>query len=1137
VLPSFNDDTFILNSDIFDRTVTQNAGVVTTLNLHVNNTTQIGTNTVMLPAGTGLNTFLEEIGTTGKGAFVNSGGFNNLSSGTLNNGGLMMGVGVNGRGTYTLTNDGAITVGAGTQGGSRSVIGDLGFATFIQDSGTARFNSSLTLGDEVGGVGSYLLSGSAQLNCGTNSILTVGNAGAGSMIQSGGNAEITKLHLGEQVGGRGLYVMTGGNLNIRTPPQFDSADFDIGANGAGTFNQSGGNVFYTSPRIGSAGVNIGSSAGSAGTYLLSGSAQLTTTVIDTRIGGEGNGFFIQNGASHTAETIAVGGGSGFGRYTLDGNGSINVNTALSISNGSMTQNSGTVTIGNNNALFGTITFGQFSCTGLYQLNGGTINANALELIVSFPGIGSGTGTFQQTGGLNKVNGVMIIGDINGFLPGATGTYLLSGGRLDVTPAVVTLANGGGDNSLNGLQLDTGGTIVGGATDGVFSGKMTQQGGTIAGTFRNEGQIVSKGGSVTGSLDNRNRLTMSNGTMTVGTVAISNESAALIDGAGTISGAVNNAGRIEPSGGALAISSINNATPASIKVSAGTSLRAGFIDNFNLIRLEGGNVTGTTGQINNNANSANGGGLISGGGTIEPQVNMIGGTVRADLPGVPLVLKSIGTQDPSSQFIVAPNSTLNLQPSFTNQVPVFLQGGGARLLGGTITNTSTIRGAGQISNRVLNNGTIRAEGGELILSAVNNTNAAGALLQASTGNAISFTSGLASNQGQIQLSGGELDNNDAAMTNGGSIVGRGTVRAGAISNTGNMFLSGGVSDVFAPVTNIGQVTVTGNGAATFYDTFANTAPGSFNVTLGSSAVFFGSFTGLSTITGPGTKDFESTASAGAINATGTTIVGPLGNVTANFIRDNALDLHGRLNISPSGTSASVSRLGSLLIHGDDVPTGTLNLSDNDLIVTAGDRSLVQQQIAFARHGGAWDKPGITSAAAASAPQHNTTLGVLTGAEYRAVNSATFNGFAVANSDVLVKYTWYGDTDFNGKINFDDYVRTDNGFNNHLSGWLNGDFDGNAKVNFDDYVLIDLAFNTQSGTLGRALRFLDGSDPSLNGMTDLALRTVQDHLSEFGNDYANHFLVAVPEPTSFALFGVLASSSILSRRRQRIASDDR
>jgi len=68
-------------------------------------------------------------------------------------------------------------------------------------------------------------------------------------------------------------------------------------------------------------------------------------------------------------------------------------------------------------------------------------------------------------------------------------------------------------------------------------------------------------------------------------------------------------------------------------------------------------------------------------------------------------------------------------------------------------------------------------------------------------------------------------------------------------------------------------------------------------------------------------------------------------------------------------------------------------------------------------------------------------------------------------VLVKYTYYGDTDFNGAVDFDDYSRTDGGFNNHRTGWLNGDFDGNGGVDFDDYSLIDQAFNTQTSPLRR------------------------------------------------------------------------
>jgi hypothetical protein len=52
-----------------------------------------------------------------------------------------------------------------------------------------------------------------------------------------------------------------------------------------------------------------------------------------------------------------------------------------------------------------------------------------------------------------------------------------------------------------------------------------------------------------------------------------------------------------------------------------------------------------------------------------------------------------------------------------------------------------------------------------------------------------------------------------------------------------------------------------------------------------------------------------------------------------------------------------------------------------------------------------------------------------------------------------------------------------------------------------------------------------------MNDAALRAVQDHFQQFGSDYANHFLAAVPEPTGLALTGVLASASMISRRRRR------
>ena len=68
-------------------------------------------------------------------------------------------------------------------------------------------------------------------------------------------------------------------------------------------------------------------------------------------------------------------------------------------------------------------------------------------------------------------------------------------------------------------------------------------------------------------------------------------------------------------------------------------------------------------------------------------------------------------------------------------------------------------------------------------------------------------------------------------------------------------------------------------------------------------------------------------------------------------------------------------------------------------------------------------------------------------------------------MLVKYTYYGDATFDGRVTFDDYAKIDTGFNQHRTGSLNGDFNYCGGVNFDDYGLIDSAFNNQSVTLGR------------------------------------------------------------------------
>jgi T5SS/PEP-CTERM-associated repeat protein len=295
----------------------------------------------------------------------------------------------------------------------------------------------------------------------------------------------------------------------------------------------------------------------------------------------------------------------------------------------------------------------------------------------------------------------------------------------------------------------------------------------------------------------------------------------------------------------------------------------------------------------------------------------------------------------------------------------------------------------------------------------------------------------------------------------------------------------------------------------------------------------------------------------------------GTTPASFtVGSSGLVLDGTVNYN-SGTLSSAGTLavgGSVLLSSAgpgrankktlDVASisltasGVVDLNDNDLISRGSSKAVVQGYINTARHNGAWDLPGITSTAARDNPAHNTTLGVLSGSEYASMNGGTtqFNGRSFAPTNTLVKYTYYGDTDFNGTVNFDDYVRIDNGFNNNLTGWMNGDFDGNGAVNFDDYVLIDLAFNTQGQALARHGASGGGSAGLLERPTlesaisaiagNIAGPSVAEekrvsHAQPLGGDHTTDLRArAVPEPTSSGMFGAaLLVGTCVPRVRRR------
>ncbi|MBL7132690.1 MAG: SBBP repeat-containing protein, partial [Phycisphaerae bacterium] len=119
------------------------------------------------------------------------------------------------------------------------------------------------------------------------------------------------------------------------------------------------------------------------------------------------------------------------------------------------------------------------------------------------------------------------------------------------------------------------------------------------------------------------------------------------------------------------------------------------------------------------------------------------------------------------------------------------------------------------------------------------------------------------------------------------------------------------------------------------------------------------------------------------------------------------------------------------------------------------------------GAYWDGPGIQSSSAAASGDHSTTLAVFDNSGPGG-GKTDLEGVPVDATSVLVKYTWYGDINLDGVVDFNDYNIIDNTF---LSGattdqhWQRGDLNYDGVVDFNDYNVMDNTWLAHQGeTLG-------------------------------------------------------------------------
>lgn len=265
---------------------------------------------------------------------------------------------------------------------------------------------------------------------------------------------------------------------------------------------------------------------------------------------------------------------------------------------------------------------------------------------------------------------------------------------------------------------------------------------------------------------------------------------------------------------------------------------------------------------------------------------------------------------------------------------------------------------------------------------------------------------------------------------------------------------------------------------------------------------------------------------------------VGVLTANraVITGSLNVVGGTLNMRQQATANSTpgtSRLGGLSIAGGSTPTATLDLNNNIAIVDTPDLSTgaakhaqYAQQLAYANHNFAWDRPGITSTTAKNTfintgvrtaigmIWNNDGSGGFLGLYGNGTNFPQFYGNSVTQNSILMLYTFVGDSDLNGLVNVADFDRFENGFGGSApyNSWAFGDFDYDGLIDGGDFELVQYGFSYSNPSFGHPLAYEMEAFANANSLTLIP-----------------QIAALVPEPSTAGL--ITAASMMILRRRKR------
>ena len=251
------------------------------------------------------------------------------------------------------------------------------------------------------------------------------------------------------------------------------------------------------------------------------------------------------------------------------------------------------------------------------------------------------------------------------------------------------------------------------------------------------------------------------------------------------------------------------------------------------------------------------------------------------------------------------------------------------------------------------------------------------------------------------------------------------------------------------------------------TVIGTAAGNDAFNVSSSSISFGtnliSFSHVSALTlNPGAGTDSLNVSSGSVTIAAR-------NSGSGILVRNFSSLSVASGASAKFATAAVHANRMLVEASSLAVIGQLDLGGNDMIVHFASLTAVNSLLTSGYANGNWNGNGLASAATAGDTTHLTALGVISNnlgggnTLYGGAGQSLFDGQAPLASDILIKYTYYGDTNLDGKVDGTDYGRIDNGALMNLTGWFNGDFNYDSTLNGSDYSLIDNAYNTQAAEL--------------------------------------------------------------------------